>query len=132
MFFLSHISQFFREISYFCEKIFSESGLKSLSKFYSILDLPQIFESIKNIFEEKKDILSIDKDKINIKYKISINILEEEINLDIPLIKTTNEDELKNLKNSVYFLNKEKNDLQEEITSIKNKENILNNTVKEL
>ena len=118
--------------SYFCEKIFSESSLKSLSKFYSILDLPQIFESIKNIFEEKKDILSIDKDKINIKYKISINILEEEINLDIPLIKTTNEDELKNLKNSVYFLNKEKNDLQEEITSIKNKENILNNTVKEL
>ena len=118
--------------SYFCEKIFSESSLKSLSKFYSILDLPQIFESIKNIFEEKKDILSIHKDKINIKYKISINILEEEINLDIPLIKATNEDELKNLKNSVYFLNKEKNDLQEEITSIKNKENILNNTVKEL
>ena len=59
--------------SYFCEKIFSESALKSLSKFYSILDLPQIFESLKNIFEEKKDILSIDKDKINIKYKISIN-----------------------------------------------------------
>ena len=61
------------------EKRFSESELKNLCKFYSILDSNQIFESIKNNFEEKKDSIYITKQTINITLNMSINILAEKI-----------------------------------------------------
>ena len=94
------------------EKRFSESELKNLCKFYSILDSNQIFESIKNNFEEKKDSIYITKQTINITLNMSINILAEKIYLYIPLLQKTKDDEIKNLKESIYFLNKEKNNLK--------------------
>ena len=103
-----------------------------MCKFYSILDSNQIFESIKNNFEEKKDSIYITKQTINITLNMSINILAEKIYLYIPLLQKSKDDEIKNLKESIYFLNKEKNNLKEEIISIKEKEKNLNEIVKEL
>lgn len=54
-----------------------------------------------------------------------MEVLTEKISLDIPKISSTEQDEVLLLKDSVKFLNVEKNDLKTEITA-------LNSTIKEL
>lgn len=92
-----------------------------------------VFESLKKNFNNKKDIISIKNQFIEIKFKINIDILEEEIILNIPQIKEGNKEEMmEKLKNSLNFLNNENNNLKEEMKIMMENDTYLNETVKEL
>ena len=118
------------ENSSFYEKTFSFEDFKEINKIFEFYkNLSTIFDSLKCHFEKNKDIILLEEDNIIIKIKINLDIFEETINLVIPLIKKTNEDNIKNLLDSVFYLNKEKITLNEEITNLKEKENNLNEEV---
>ena len=114
----------------FYEKSYNHEDLKEINKIFEFFKtLSTVFDSLKNHFEHNKDIVLLEEDKIIIKIKINLDIFEESINFVIPLIKKTSEDNIKNLIDSVYYLNKEKITLKQEITTLKEKENNLNETV---
>lgn len=114
----------------FYEKSYNYEDLKEINKIFEFFKtLSTVFDSLKNHFEDNKDIVLLEEDKIIIKIKINLDIFEESINFVIPLIKKTSEDNIKNLIDSVYYLNKEKITLKQEITTLKEKENNLNETV---
>ena len=114
----------------FYEKSYNHEDLKEINKIFEYFKtLSTVFDSLKNHFEHNKDIVLLEEDKIIIKIKINLDIFEESINFVIPLIKKTSEDNIKNLIDSVYYLNKEKITLKQEITTLKEKENNLNETV---
>ena len=114
----------------FYEKSYNYEDLKEINKIFEFFKtLSTVFDTLKNHFEHNKDIVLLEEDKIIIKIKINLDIFEESINFVIPLIKKTSEDNIKNLIDSVYYLNKEKITLKQEITTLKEKENNLNETV---
>ena len=114
----------------FYEKSYNYEDLKEINKIFEFFKtLSTVFDSLKNHFESNKDIVLLKEDKIIIKIKIKLDIFEESIKFVIPLIKKTSEDNIKNLIDSVYYLNKEKITLKQEITTLKEKENNLNETV---
>lgn len=114
----------------FYEKSYNHEDLKEINKIFEYFKtLSTVFDTLKNHFEHNKDIVLLEEDKIIIKIKINLDIFEESINFVIPLIKKTSEDNIKNLIDSVYYLNKEKITLKQEITTLKEKENNLNETV---
>ena len=114
----------------FYEKSYNHEDLKEINKIFEFFKtLSTVFDSLKNHFEHNKDIVLLEEDKIIIKININLDIFEESINFVIPLIKKTSEDNIKNLIDSVYYLNKEKITLKQEITTLKEKENNLNETV---
>ena len=116
------------------EKKFSYNELKKISRYFEFLKtLDLVFESLKKNFNNKKDIISIKNQFIEIKFKINIDILEEEIILNIPQIKEGNKEEMmEKLKNSLNFLNNENNNLKEEMKIMMENDTYLNETVKEL
>ena len=77
------------------------------------------------------NITNLDNKKIVIKLLFNIAILEEEIILDIPLKEKTSNDIMNNIKDSVYYLNKEKIDIQQEIKSLKKEINDISKYMKE-
>ena len=102
------------------EKSFSYDEFQKMNKFFEILkNLNNIFNSLKKNFEQNKDKIYLDNKNVVIKLLFNIDILEEEIILDIPLKEKTSDDLMSNLKESVYFLNNEKNNMQQEINSLK-------------
>ena len=70
--------------------------------------MEKIFESLKKNFEKNKDIISLEKDKLVIKFNINFEVIEEEIVLNIPVEEKTETDEMNNIKETVVFLNVEK------------------------
>ena len=115
------------------KKDYSLNELKEMSRYFSVLNnLDMIFESLKKNFEKNKDIISLEKDKVTIKFNINLDVIEEEIILNIPCIAITETDEMNNIKETVIFLNEEKKNLKAEISKLKENENNLNNTVDKL
>ena len=114
----------------FYEKAYNYEDLKEINKIFDFFKtLSTVFDSLKNHFENNKDIVLLEEDKIIIKIKIKLDIFEESIDFVIPLMKKTSEDNIKNLTDSVFYLNKEKITLNQEITTLKEKEKNLNETV---
>ena len=114
----------------FYEKAYNYEDLKEINKIFDFFKtLSTVFDSLKNHFENNKDIVLLEEDKIIIKIKIKLDIFEESIEFVIPLMKKTSEDNIKNLTDSVVYLNKEKITLKQEITTLKEKEKNLNETV---
>jgi hypothetical protein len=75
------------------EKKYSYNDLKKISRYFEFLKtLDLIFESLKKNFDNKKDIISLEDQFIEIKFKINIDILEEEIILNIPQVKEENKE----------------------------------------
>ena len=83
--------------------------LKDMSSYFFILkNLDKIYASLKNNFEKNKDIISLEKDKVIIKFTINFDIIEEEIILNLPVIEKSESEEMSNIKETVIFLNEEK------------------------
>ena len=116
------------------EKKYSYNDLKKISRYFEFLkNLDLIFESLKKNFDNKKDIISIEALFINIKFKINIDILEEEIILNIPQVKEGNKEEMmEKLKNSLNFLNTENSNLKLEMKFMMENQSFLDETVKGL
>ena len=104
--------------------------INKIFEFFKKLNI--IFESLKKNFEQNKENILLEKENIIINFIIKLDIIEEEIKLIIPVVQKSEEEQMKNLKDSVYFLNKEKNNLQNEIINLKENEKYLNSTVKNL
>ena len=107
--------------------------LKDMSSYFFILkNLDKIYASLKNNFEKNKDIISLEKDKVIIKFTINFDIIEEEIILNLPVIEKSESEEMSNIKETVIFLDEEKKNLKAEIAILKKNENNLNTTVEKL
>ena len=121
------------------EKNLSSENFKGY-KILSSLDLTNIFDIIQSSFEQNFDHLSLEEDKLKIKLIINLmKVLTEEINIELPMIKMTNQDEVLSLKESVKFLEMERNtqkveinNLMKTIEEIQKKENSKDNIISEL
>ena len=67
--------------------------------------MDKIFELIQKSFELNYDNISLEENELKLNLMINImDVLTEEINFEIPMIKMTNQDEVLSLKESVKFL----------------------------
>ena len=91
------------------KKNYSFEEFKYTSNYFTFINnLEKIFESLKKNFEKNKDIISLEKDKLIIKFNINFDVIDEEIVLNIPIEEKTETDEMNNIKETVVFLNEEK------------------------
>ena len=67
---------------------------------------------MKKNFDKNKESVSLEKSNLIINFSINLDVMEEAIILNIPKKEISSSDEMKNIKDSVFFLNKEKNNLQ--------------------
>ena len=72
----------------FYEKAYNYEDLKEINKIFEFFKtLSTVFDSLKNHFENNKDIVLLEEDKIIIKIKIKLDIFEESIDFVISLMK---------------------------------------------
>ena len=50
----------------------------------------------------------MEKSKVIIKFNINLDVIEEEIIINIPIVEISSTDEMNNIKETVIFLNEEK------------------------
>lgn len=116
------------------EKYYSYDELKEMNDIFAVKkNLGKIYDSLLAKFDGKVDVVSMEGDNIIINLKYMIDDSEIEVSLEIPLIQK-NEDEVKNLKDSIIELKKQKkyykkevDKLKEEIRMLKEKENNISN-----
>ena len=95
-------------------------------KILSLANIEKTFDLIQKSFELNYDHISLEENELRIKLMINLmDVITEEINLEIPMIKMTNQDEVLSLKESVKFLEQERNNQKKEIIT-------LNETLEEL
>ena len=95
--------------------------LQSFNKFFSILETEKIFTIIQNSFEQKFDHITIEEEKILIKLMINLmEVITEEIKFELTMVKLSNEEETKIIKESIKLLTEEKNSLKQEVVSLNN------------
>ena len=100
------------------EKSFSPEFFKSY-KILTLLNLEKTFDLIQKSFELDYDQIIFEENELRIKLMINImDVLTEEINLEIPMIKMANQDEVLSLKESIKFLEQERNNQKKEISSL--------------
>ena len=100
------------------EKNFSHEFFKSY-KILTLLNLEKTFDLIQKSFELDYDQIILEENELRIKLMINIkDVLTEEINLEIPMIKMANQDEVLSLKESIKFLEQERNNQKKEIFSL--------------
>ena len=100
------------------EKSFSPEFFKSY-KILTLLNLEKTFDLIQKSFELDYDQIIFEENELRIKLMINImDVLSEEINLEIPMIKMANQDEVLSLKESIKFLEQERNNQKKEISSL--------------
>ena len=108
------------------KKNYSLEELKYASNFFGYINnLEKIFDFFQKNFEKNRDIISLEKDKLIIKFNINFEVIEEEIVLNIPVEEKTETDEMNNIKETVIFLNEEKKNLKAEISKLKENESKL-------
>ena len=91
------------------KKNYSLEELKYASNFFVYINnLEKIFDFFQKNFEKNRDIISLEKDKLVIKFNINFDVIDEEIVLNIPIEEKTETDEMNNIKETVIFLNEEK------------------------
>ena len=121
------------------EKSFSPEFFKSY-KILTLLNLEKTFDLIQKSFELDYDQIILEENELRIKLMINLmDVLSEEINLEIPMIKMANQDEILSLKESIKFLEQERNNQKKEISSlnetleeIKKKDSDKENMIQEL
>ena len=121
------------------EKGFSPEFFKSY-KILTLLNLEKTFDLIQKSFELDYDQIILEENKLKIKLVINLmDVITEEINLEIPMIKMASQDEVLSLKESIKFLEQERNNQKKEISSlnetleaIKKKDNDKENMIQEL
>jgi len=107
------------------EKGFLPDNFKNY-KVLSLGNLEKAFDFIQKSFELNYDHITLGENELKIKLMINLmDVISEEINLEIPMIKMANQDEVLALKESVKFLEQERNNQKKEITT-------LNETLEEL
>ena len=95
--------------------------LQSFNKFFSILETEKIYSIIQNSFEQKFDHITIEEEKILIKLMINLmEVITEEIKFELTMVKLSNEEETKIIKESIKLLTEEKNSLKQEVVSLNN------------
>ena len=115
------------------KKNYTLDELKKESSYFAFLNnLDKIFESLNKNFEKNKDIISLEKNKVIIKFNINLDVIEEEIILNIPILEKSEYDEINNIKETFIFLNEEKKNLKAKIAMLEKNENNLNNIVEKL
>ena len=121
------------------EKNFSHEFFKSY-KILTLLDLEKTFDLIQKSFELDYDQIILEENELRIKLVINLmDVISEEIYLEIPMIKMASQDEVLSLKESIKFLEQERNNQKKEISSlnetleeIKKKDNDKENMIQEL
>ena len=121
------------------EKSFSLEFFKNY-KILTSLNLEKTFDLIQKSFELDYDQIILEENELRIKLMINImDVLTEEINLEIPMIKMANQDEVLSLKESIKFLEQERNNqkkeflsLNETLEEIKKKDSDKENMIQEL
>ena len=100
------------------EKSFSPEFFKSY-KILTLLNLEKTFDLIQKSFELDYDQIILEENELRIKLMINLmDVLSEEINLEIPMIKMASQDEVLSLKESIKFLEQERNNQKKEISSL--------------
>ena len=100
--------------------------LQGYNKFFSILSIEKIFETIQKFFELNYDNMFLEEDKLVIKLMINfMEVVTEELTFELQKIKLSSEEESLLINESIKALTEEKNILKNEINS-------LNNTIVEL
>ena len=100
--------------------------LQGYNKFFSILNLEKIFETIQKSFELIYDSIFLEEDKLVIKLMINfMEVVTEELTFELKKIKLSSEEESLLINESIKALTEEKNILKNEVNS-------LNNTIAEL
>ena len=100
--------------------------LQGYNKFFSILSIEKIFETIQKFFELNYDNMFLEEDKLVIKLMINfMEVVTEEITFELQKIKLSSEEESLLINESIKALTEEKNLLKNEVNS-------LNNTIAEL
>ena len=101
------------------EKDINVEDFKEINKFLEKLNLEKIYEFIKKSFELNYDDIIIEEESVKIKLIINImDILTEEVYFEIPKIKISSDDEIFVLKESIKFLEMEKNNFQNEVKKL--------------
>ena len=121
------------------EKSFSPEFFKSY-KILTLLNLEKTFDLIQKSFELNYDHIILEENELRINLMINLmDVITEEINLEIPMIKMASQDEVLSLKESIKFLEQERNNQKKEISSlnetleeIKKKDNDKENMILEL
>ena len=115
------------------KKNYSLEEIKYTSNYFTFINnLEKIFESLKKNFEKNKDFISLEKDKLIIKFNINFDVIDEEIVLNIPIEEKTETDEMNNIKENAIFLNEEKKNLKAKIDVLGGNESELNNAFDKL
>ena len=100
--------------------------LQGYNKFFSILNIEKIFETIQKFFELNYDNIFLEEDKLMIKLMINfMEVVTEELTFELKKIKLSSEEESLLINESIKALTEEKNILKNEVNS-------LNNTITEL
>ena len=100
--------------------------LQGYNKFFSILSIEKIFETIQKFFELNYDNMFLEEDKLVIKLMINfMEVVSEELTFELQKIKLSSEEESLIINESIKALTEEKNLLKNEVNS-------LNNTIAEL
>ena len=100
--------------------------LQGYNKFFSILSIEKIFETIQKFFELNYDNMFLEEDKLVIKLMINfMEVVSEELTFELQKIKLSSEEESLLINESIKALTEEKNLLKNEVNS-------LNNTIAEL
>ena len=103
------------------ETYISLETLQGFNKFFSILETEKIYTIIQNSFEQKFDHITIEEDKILIKLMINVmEVITEEIKFELTMVKLSDEEETKIIKESIKLLTEEKNSLKQEVISLNN------------
>lgn len=103
------------------ETYISLETLQGFNKFFSILETEKIYTIIQNSFEQKFDHITIEEDKILIKLMINLmEVITEEIKFELTMVKLSDEEETKIIKESIKLLTEEKNSLKQEVISLNN------------
>ena len=121
------------------EKSFSPEFFKSY-KILTSLNLEKTFDFIQKSFELDYDQIILEENELKIILMINLmDVITEEINFEIPMIKMASQDEVLSLKESIKFLEQERNNQKKEISSlnetleeIKKKDNDKENMIQEL
>ena len=100
--------------------------MQGYNKFFSILSIEKIFETIQKFFELNYDNMFLEEDKLVIKLMINfMEVVTEELTFELQKIKLSSEEESLLINESIKALTEEKNLLKNEVNS-------LNNTIAEL
>ena len=101
---VKEIKDNFKTESSFYEKKYGLKELTEMSSYFSILKtLEKIYESMKKNFDKNKESVSLEKSNLIIKFSINLDVMEEAIILNIPKKEISSSDEMKNIKESVFF-----------------------------